>query len=104
MKVVVFTAYTRWHIHYETDLDIMQRHLDDGDEVSHLHCNSELPVCEANSGHSIQHFSECIGIRQSGLELLSPKVKSVPFLRLTQQDRQEIARLRQRFDSMDQLR
>jgi len=104
MKVLVFTVYTRWHIHYETDLEIMQRHLDDGDEVSHLHCNSELPVCEANSGHSLEHCSECIGIRQSGLELLSPKVKSVPFLRLTPHDRDEIASLRQSFDSMDELR
>ena len=104
MKVVVFTVYTRWPLHYETDLEIMQRHLDDGDEVLHLHCNSELPVCEANSGHSLDYCSECIGIRQSGLKLLSPQVKSVPFLRLTPHDRQEIASLRHGFASVDELR
>jgi hypothetical protein len=104
MKVVVFTVYTRWHFHYETDLEIMQQHLDAGDEVLHLHCNSELPVCEANTGHSISQCSECIAIRRSGVQLLSPRVKSVSFLRLTSADRQEIATLQTQFDSTDELR
>ena len=43
MRVLVFTANTDWKPHYETDLEIIQRHLDDGDEVVHLHCD-DIPT------------------------------------------------------------
>jgi Capsule polysaccharide biosynthesis protein len=104
MKVVVFTAYTRWTFHYATELEIMQRHLDDNDQVVQLYCDSALLACDVNPEHHANKCQECIGIRKNGLALLSPGVKSIPFLHLTRQDRHELAELRKHFDSIDELR
>jgi len=104
MRVVVFTAHTTWKPHYETDLEIIQRHLDDGDEVVHLHCDADLPACDANRNHDMAICRNCIGIRQSGMSLLFPGVPSISFLTLSQSNKRELASIQKTFATIAELK
>ena len=104
MRVVVFTAFTRWKPHYETDLEIIQRHLDDGDEVIHLHCDEDLLACDANPDHDLNICRNCVKIRKAGIPLLSRRVPSLPFVHLSQTNKQEIASVQKRFATIRELK
>jgi hypothetical protein len=104
MRVLVFTAHTHWKPHYETDLEIIQRHLDDGDEVVHLHCDADLPACDANLHHDMAICRNCIGIRKAGISLLFPRVPSISFLNLSQSNKRELASVRKTFATIAELK
>jgi hypothetical protein len=104
MNVVVFTAYTQWPLHYETDLEIIQRHLDAGDSVTHLYCTGSLLACDDNGFHLPERCNDCISVRQQGSALLSPGVRSASFLSLSAADRRAMVALPKRFDSIESLR
>src|ERR1041384_3611530 len=104
MRVVVFTAHTSWKPHYETDLEIIQRHLDDGDEVVHLHCESDLLACDANPNHELGKCRKCIAIRKAGMSLLSPRLPSFSFLNLSPSDKQELASVQKHFTTVEELK
>ena len=104
MRVLVFTAHTTWKPHYETDLEIIQRHLDDGDEVVHLHCDADLPACDANPHREMATCRNCIGIRQSGMSSLFPKCSSISFLNLSQSNKRELASVQKTFATIAELK
>jgi hypothetical protein len=104
MRVLVFTAHTELRPHYETDLEIIQRHLDDGDEVVHMHCDADLPACDANPNHDMAVCRNCIGIRQSGISLLFPRVPSISFLNLSQSNNRELVSIQKTFATIAELK
>jgi hypothetical protein len=104
MRVLVFTAHTNWKPHYETDLEIIQRHLDDGDEVVHLHCDADLPACDANPNHDMAKCRNCIELRKAGISLLSPRVPSISFLNLSQLNERELASVQKNFATIAELK
>jgi hypothetical protein len=104
MRVVVFTAHTTWKPHYETDLEIIQRHLDDGDEVVHLRCDADLSACDANPHHDITKCRNCIEIRKAGISLLSSRVPSISFLNLSEPNKRELASLQKTFATIAELK
>jgi hypothetical protein len=104
MRVLVFTAQTNWKPHYETDLEIIQRHLDDGDEVVHLHCEAELAACDDNPHHEMARCRNCIGIRKAGMSLLFPTVPSISFLNLSQSNERELASVQKTFATIAELK
>lgn len=103
MKVLVFTAHTTWVPHFETDLELIQRHLDAGDEVIHLHCDGAMPACDGNPQHRVGGCAYCIQKRNRGLSLLSQPIVSLSFTNLTDADRQEMAALRTEFSSIKDM-
>ena len=60
--------------HFETELDIAQQHLDSGDSVRFFSCTGGLKNCDHNVNHSPAKCLDCVGRREMGLELLSPRV------------------------------
>ena len=104
MRVAIFTPHTRWKPHWETELEIIQRHLDAGDSVVHWHCDGALMACDDNAEHRPSRCRECIAVRREGLRLLSSRIRSRPFLSLTQADRREMAALPKTFASVDELK
>jgi Capsule polysaccharide biosynthesis protein len=104
VRVLVFTAHTNWKPHYETDLEIIQRHLDDGDEVVHLHCNTDLLACDANPHHDMAICRNCIEIRKTGISLLFPRVPSISFLNLSQSNKRELASVQKTFATIVELK
>lgn len=103
MKIMVVTAHTRWTPHWETELEIMQRHLDDGDEVIHLHCGGELMACDDNAYHHGKICDACTARRIAGLDTLTQRVISRPFLFLTARDREELRTMRKTWSSLEEL-
>jgi hypothetical protein len=69
-KVLLVAPYARWLPHWETDLEIAQRHLDGGDRVTLMVCNADLATCDPNPEHGYVGCAHCIGRQREGLRLL----------------------------------
>lgn len=78
MKVAVVSSHVRWVTHFGTDLEIMQQHLNDGDEVIHLVCNGEMLPCDQNMHGSKDICCNCVHKRIVGTSILSGKVETIP--------------------------
>src|SRR5579862_7937614 len=89
MTVVIVAPFVLWTPHFETDLEIAQRHLDAGDRVIFLTCAADLPICHANPLHEFKGCMTCIGRRKTGLGRLSGTFEELPLLNLTAKDESE---------------
>lgn len=103
MKIAFFNSHNIWIPHTETELEIIQRHLDEGDKVVQMVCNADLPVCDVNNPHDLKTCLKCIGKRQHGQEFLTEKITQIPFLKLNSSDKKEIQKLPKTFDSIADL-
>ncbi len=79
MKVIILSPLKAVFPHYETELEIAQRHLDMGDQVQMVSCFGELGACDFNHSGELTECQRCRGHRQMGMELLSQRIKSSPF-------------------------
>lgn len=79
MQVAFFTNYI-YNPHFETELELMQEHLNKGDQVLHFVCNRDLLSCDFNADHDYLKCSFCISKRKQGVALLTNKEKytSIP--------------------------
>lgn len=80
MNILFCTPINIYSTLLETELELMQRHLDAGDEVHLLLCRADLPVCEINERHSKLQCLYCSQKHLHSLRLLNGKVK-VHYLR-----------------------
>jgi hypothetical protein len=104
MRILVIAPYTINSPHYETELEIIQNHLDRGDDVVMLGCNAVLATCDVNPWHEPGICLQCMGRRESGLGMLSRKVAQKSLIQLTEQDRAELTGVRKEFADLDELR
>jgi hypothetical protein len=104
MKIVVFSSHILLASHYETELEIIQNHLDAGDEVIQLVCNSDLPACDTNPYFNPEACVRCISKREMGAKLISKSIPSIPLINLSLHDRQRIKSLLKEFDSVEDLK
>lgn len=74
MKVLIISYFTSWMSHFATDLEIAQRHLDEGDTVEFLACDRGLGFCESNPKGKISKCDRCRLRRAGGISLLSSAV------------------------------
>lgn len=93
MKVAFFTPHLFWPSHYETELELIQIHLNKGDEIIQLVCNSDLPTCDINPKHDIQTCLSCIGCRDFGKELIKGEYIQRSILMLNDEDRATIKKI-----------
>lgn len=88
MKVAVFSTHAWWSPHYETDLELIQGHLDAGDRVHHVVCNGSLPCCDfivadnhaqgrSTEPRNFNRCVRCVARRRSGSRLLDGKVARI---------------------------
>jgi hypothetical protein len=69
-----------WHYHFVSELNFIQKHVLEGDEVFLLECNEAFLACECNKKHDLHDCLRCIGIRQDGLSLIEGgNIKNIPF-------------------------
>jgi hypothetical protein len=104
VNVVVLSTHPRWITHFGTELEIIQRHLDDNDSVVHLRCDAVQAACDYNPEHSASKCRKCIGVCEEGLAHLSRQVPSLSLLDLTPADEEELARLPTSFATHADLR
>ncbi|HLS86468.1 MAG TPA: hypothetical protein VK043_09250, partial [Burkholderiales bacterium] len=104
MKVLIAAPFAINTPHFETALELAQRHLDEGDEVIMLECDAHLFSCDANPNHGLHGCGPCIARRRAGLRLLSAPIRTAPVYRLGSEDRQRLAGLKVDFTSAESLK
>jgi Capsule polysaccharide biosynthesis protein len=75
MNVTFYAPYAFWSPHFETDLELMELHLEQGDEVTFISCDAALSFCEVNEKHDFSVCAQCIGRALEGLRRLSRPVR-----------------------------
>ena len=53
MKIIFFNSHVLWPHHTETELELIQNHLNNNDQVFRVGCRGELSICDNNLEHSI---------------------------------------------------
>ena len=84
MKVLVHTSPALWPM-LEPELDIIQRHLDKGNDVTILYCDGDILACDANNPGQNQKKSrmicrECISRRKNAFNWLDSKKAKLTLL------------------------
>jgi len=79
MKILFFPIYISTP-HFETELELIEKHIQQKDEIIIVNCNKQLKTCLANPLHSIYRCIMCQSRFKSGLKKLSPnKVQIINF-------------------------
>ena len=103
-NIVFFTSYTPlWGVHYDTELELIQNHIDLGDHVTQLFCDGELAACDANTGHFLESCYQCQTRRTNGVKRIEGKLNQQNLLNLTAADKKNIAALPQAFETIKKL-
>jgi hypothetical protein len=104
MHVLVVAPAAIYEYHFETDLEIAERHLTAGDQVTMMVCSGDLWTCEANPSHEAGRCLRCVGRRRMGIGQLSGRVQVVPFVQLTEKDRQELRDMNTDWQTLDEMK
>lgn len=104
--LVIFSPIVHWAVHFETDLEIAQRYLDEGWDVSFLHCNGRLPTCAQNITHMPSICRKCISRFNKGIRWLNnDKVKIIDFYEITVSQQKYITSISEMsFTSIDEIK
>lgn len=107
MKILFFEPYALSRPHFDVALDLVQKHLDQGDEVDFFYCAGSLHSCEANKNHYFFTCVDCISRRLAGLKLLDQskgKLHTINFLKLSSAQRKMISDWRHDFKSIEEVK
>lgn len=75
MHVAFVGTYGLWSPHLETELELAERHLEQGDRVTWVLCDGAFDACETNADHDEVRCRECTWHIEMGLGLLSGPVE-----------------------------
>jgi hypothetical protein len=104
-RVLVYAPLAYSTPHFETDLEIAQRHLDLGDDVELVLCDGNLPSCQLNPAHESKRCLHCVSRNLQGAAQLSRPVKVHSLLAtLTAEDSARLGKLPAEFANQDALR
>ena len=78
MKVAIFISEIIWTSHLGTGLEILQREIDNKDELYAFVCNGFLERCDQNLEAQESVCTICVNKRKKGFSLLSEKVNLIP--------------------------
>jgi hypothetical protein len=90
MKVFVFSAHSLWTPHYATELEIIENHILNGDDVFHFTCYGDLKACDLNIKHRFQVCLHCADQTNCGRRLLTGNVPSLPIIKLNGSEQNKI--------------
>lgn len=90
---------------FETELDLMQQEIDDGNDVLFLSCGGLYPICEPNPEHEFEMCLQCCSRKKVGLNLLSKKPIERKILNgIQRKDRKEFSLLKRVFKNSEELK
>ncbi|MBA2112923.1 hypothetical protein [Bremerella alba] len=75
MKTLFIPLIPTMALHFATDLELIEQHIEQGKEVEVLLCNSELKSCDINYTHDQVQCDHCMAIRKKGFRLIEPSLK-----------------------------
>lgn len=70
MKTLFIPLIPTMALHFATDLELIEQHVQQGKEVEVLLCNSELASCDINYAHEQVRCDHCMAIRKKGFRLI----------------------------------
>lgn len=101
--IAFFTTHPLFQRHFATDLELIQNHLDNGDEVTVLYCDAELLACDTNTYHEPGQCELCRQTRTIGLSLLNGTAHQRSFLQLLPKDKEELRTVKTEFTSLQEF-
>ena len=69
-RIGIFSPYAINTPHFETELEIAQNHLNQGDEVIIFFCKKKMPICDVNVKHERKKCDACFGRFKSGSKIV----------------------------------
>ena len=103
-RILVYAPLAYSTPHFETDLEIAQRHLDLGDQVELVLCDAELSSCQLNPKHELARCIQCVSRNRQGASQLSSSVPVHGLLAsLEPEDHARLAALPRVFASQQEL-
>ena len=94
MNVTIYAPFAIWPYHFETDLEIARNHIEKGDTVTILQCQSNLGICEPNKDHEWERCLWCKSRYKQGIKWLGAgNVISRKFYNLTNEQRSKVNEL-----------
>lgn len=99
MKIAILSPFATVNPHFEMELELLQQHQTDGDDVDYFSCTGQLSNCDFNITKTADRCDQCVLRREMGLGLLSKPVNSLPLV--TQKE--TTPKLRFEFESVDDL-
>jgi hypothetical protein len=100
VNVLIFSSHIRWISHYETELELIQEHIDKGDHVTHLYCSQALLPCDQNITNDNEICRDCIERRIFGQSLIKGNFAKIQLPSL----RKESQYTRSKFKDIIELR
>jgi hypothetical protein len=103
--LVAYTPFALWSPHFETEIEIIQNHLDQGGRAVVLSCGAELKTCEPNPEHKQIICAICKSRLKAGMKWLKGSVSHEDFYCLTGEQQAFIDRLETRtWQDIDEIR
>lgn len=91
-----YAPYAIWRFHFETELELMEKYLRRGYDVTLLSCFGELPFCESNPHHKKYLCQLCQSRQASGVNWIGKdRIRVEAAYRITPEQQPEIDRLGQ---------
>ena len=102
MKILVISLYSFATPHFQTELELIEGHLEKSDEVYVLHCDSELKTCSYNPTKKLGNCYHCKVTFKKGFDILDKKnqIKFIPFLK----EKQHNIDIKYDFEDIDELK
>lgn len=75
MNVTFYAPYASWSPHFDTELELIELHLESGNTVTVISCDAAFMFCEANQERQFSSCAQCFGRAREGLKHLSAPVK-----------------------------
>ncbi len=108
-RILIYSPLAGSKPHFETDLELAEDYLQQGDEVLFLTCNRDVPSCDLNPKHEFGKCYRCVSRQQSGVKWLTKDsarkllVKSFYWIEAEQQVIIDSI-LKQSFNTIEELR
>lgn len=81
MNIFLYSTHLFYTPHIETELELMQLHLNKGDNVFRFICNGELSICDMNQKHDLLVCLKCQSVRKCGEKLLEGNITNLPIIK-----------------------
>jgi hypothetical protein len=93
-KVIFYVPFAIWPYHFETELDLIEQHLQKNCSVTLLSCSGKLPTCEPNPKHERWTCRMCRSRLNAGIKWLgSHRITVEDFYWISETQRLEIESL-----------
>ncbi len=104
MNIFVFSTHALWQPHLETELEIIQNHLNNGDTVYRFVCNGDLPACDVNNNHTLNVCIQCRQMSICGSSLLEGEITDLPIIHKSAEIKEKTSHVNLSYDTIEDIK